>query len=64
MKWVAPGALLLAAGARGQTQRFCEGELGEVGWDCASVSPLPSQVSDEAQKTDTRYELWGEGGTG
>lgn len=38
------GALVLLSGAEGQTQSFCEGELGEAGWDCAPLSPVPAQV--------------------
>lgn len=45
---VALGAVVqLLSGAQGQTQSFCEGELGEVGWDCGNLSPLPAQVGDE-----------------
>lgn len=44
MKRAALGALLLLSGARGQTQSFCEGELGQAGWDCGIVAPLPAQV--------------------
>ena len=46
LKRAALGVLALLSGVQGQTQRFCEGELGEVGWDCASVAPLPAQVGD------------------
>eukprot|EP00903_Cladosiphon_okamuranus_P012976 g12110.t1 len=46
LKRVALGTLLLLSGAQGQTQRLCEGELGEVGWDCPTLSPIPAQVFD------------------
>ena len=31
----------------GQSQRFCEGELGEANWACDAVSPIPPEVFEE-----------------
>lgn len=50
LKRAALGTLLFCSGAQGQTQGFCEGELGEADWDCGSVATLPAQVGDRVQK--------------
>lgn len=47
LKRVALGALLLLSSSQGQTQSFCEGELGEAGWECPILSPVPAQVGDK-----------------
>ena len=40
-------ALLLAFATTlvsGQTQRLCEGELGQADWACDAISPIPREV--------------------
>lgn len=39
--------LLLAATTSVQSQHFCQGELGEAGWACESLSPIPPEVFAE-----------------
>lgn len=33
--------------AHGQTQRFCEGELGQADWACEALSPVAAEVFEE-----------------
>ena len=33
--------------ARGQTQRFCEGQLGQTDWACDSLAPVSPEVFEE-----------------
>lgn len=50
----AVAALLLVFSAtpnvHGQSSRLCEGELGQIGWACDSLAPIPAQVFDGADE--------------
>ena len=46
---IAAALLLVSAAtvAHGQSQRFCEGELGQANWACETFSPVSAEVFEE-----------------
>ena len=39
-----------APNVHGQSSRLCEGELGQTGWACDTLAPIPAQVYDGADE--------------